>query len=100
MAHFTTRVELHGATKADYDNLHTYMAAARFRRSITSDRGVVYQLPTAEYDSHGDLSALDVHRLASAAAAKTGKKYWVLVTEAAARVWTLDANPLAVLSNW
>jgi len=47
---YTTRVELHDAkTWQDYENLHSEMAREGFARTITSDEGIEYELPTAEY---------------------------------------------------
>jgi len=45
MAQFITRVELHGATYKDYETLHAGMLAQGFRKTITGDDGVSYQLP-------------------------------------------------------
>ncbi|QBB69345.1 endoribonuclease GhoS [Pseudolysobacter antarcticus] len=50
MSRFTVRVELHAASEADYQRLHTAMAAQRFSRIITADDGSRHHLPTAEYD--------------------------------------------------
>ena len=64
MPSFVTRVELHGASAEDYARLHGAMTAANFHRTITGDDGVQYQLPTAEYFSHGpDLTAPQVRHL-------------------------------------
>jgi hypothetical protein len=89
MNSFVTRVELHGAGQQDYDNLHRYMAEARFRRTITDDDGVDYQLPTATYYSRGVLSAQDVRTLAKGAANRTGRPSWVMVTEERFSCWEL-----------
>jgi hypothetical protein len=44
-------------------------------------------LPTAEYDSHGDLGVGDVLELAKAAANETRKAASIIVTEAVRRQW-------------
>jgi hypothetical protein len=49
MATFMTRVELHSADEDDYETLHAAMEKEGFNRTITSDDGVTYHLPTAEY---------------------------------------------------
>jgi hypothetical protein len=87
MASFTTRVELHGATYSDYETLHAAMDAEGFSRKIKSDDGTVYHLPTAEYNRIGELTRAQVLAAAKRAAAKTNKRYAVLVTESVARTW-------------
>ncbi|WP_179255539.1 type V toxin-antitoxin system endoribonuclease antitoxin GhoS [Burkholderia sp. HI2714] len=73
MAQFLTRVELHNATAADYEKLHTAMQQQKFSRTIPDDSGVRYHLPTAEYYSHGEIAANDVLELAKAAVRSIGK---------------------------
>ena len=87
MAAFTTRVELHGATYQDYETLHTAMEREGFSRSIQASDGHRYQLPTAEYDRNGSLTAAQVLEAAKRAAASTRKSYGVLVSEANSRTW-------------
>lgn len=84
---YTVRVELHDATWDDYETLHTAMGQIGFSRTIKGDDGKLYQLPTAEYDASGNCDATQVRTLASGAAAKTGKKFAVLVTTAGVRAW-------------
>lgn len=82
MANFTTRVELHAANeKTDYDKLHEEMKKEGFGRTVSKDSKNYYQLPTAEYSKVGDFKILDVLESAKIAAAKTGKKFSVLVTQ-------------------
>ena len=57
---FSVRVELHRATDEDYEQLHAAMEQAGFSRLIASDDGVVYHLPTAEYDYQGEETRSDV----------------------------------------
>lgn len=87
MSQFTTRVELHGANWQDYEVLHSRMAAEGFSRTITSDQGDVYELPTAEYDLVGPFTQAQVVAKADRAAAFTGKSRGILVTEAVGRTW-------------
>lgn len=56
MARFTTRVELHYADDDDYETLHAAMEDEGFYRTITSDDGIAYHLPTAEYNRDGNLT--------------------------------------------
>lgn len=87
MASFTTRVVLHDAEWEDYDELHQYLANAGFARTVTSDKGTTYHLPEAEYDFSGNIARSDVLDMVKSAAARTGKRYSVLVTESAGRTW-------------
>ena len=89
MPSFTVRVELHHAsTKEDYDKLHDAMFAENFFRVIESGDGVWYSLPTAEYEFSGDLTTGQVREAAKKAAATTGKKLAVLVTQSSGRAWS------------
>jgi hypothetical protein len=88
MSQFTVRIELHEAQWADYDALHAAMAQHEFSRLITGDDGRTYQLPWAEYDGTGNLSSMQILGIAQNAAATTGKKNSVLVTEAKNRAWS------------
>lgn len=87
MTNFTTRVELHDANGADYQNLHAAMQAEGFSRTIVSENGTRYHLPTAEYNFVGPLTRAEVLAKARAAAAKVRKSFEVLVTESAGRTW-------------
>ena len=88
MAQFTVRIELHEARWADYDTLHAAMAQHGFSRLITSDQGRTYQLPWAEYDCTGNFTSMQVLGIAQTAAATTGKKTSILVTEVRSRAWS------------
>ena len=88
MPSFTTRVELHQANYQDYETLHAAMSRAGFSRYITSDDGITYHLPTAEYDRSGNFTRSQVLSQATAAANSTGKANAVLVTESNGRTWS------------
>jgi hypothetical protein len=88
LATFTTRVELHKAYEDDYEVLHAAMEQRGFSRQITSDDGVTYHLPTAEYNYSGSETRSRVLELAKEAASETNKKYAVLVTESKGRSWS------------
>lgn len=83
---YTTRVELHDADYSDYETLYEAMEKNGFSRYITSDDGIKYHLPEAEYDFSGS-SRSDVLALARIAAQTTKKSFAVLVTEGNARTW-------------
>jgi hypothetical protein len=84
---FTTRVELHKADEDDYQLLHEAMENRGFSRYITGDNGVVYHLPTAEYNYSGNRTRGQVLDLAEAAASETHKTFAVLVTQSNGRTW-------------
>lgn len=88
MASFTTRVVLHDADYQDYKNLHAEMAARGFVQTVTSDDGIVYELPDAEYNYVGVATRAQVLDKAKASATAVRKKYAVLVTESNGRSWT------------
>lgn len=87
MTAFTTRIELHGATGSDYEDLHGQMARQGFTRTIVSNDGIRYQLPTAEYNMEAQLARADVLARAKAAASAVKPSFEVLVTESAGRTW-------------
>lgn len=88
MTSYTTRVELHKAQDGDYGKLHTAMEKKGFTRTIESDDGTVYQLPTAEYNFIGTQARKEVLALAKDAAATVRPKYAIIVTQAASRTWS------------
>lgn len=87
MARFTVRVELHRADEDDYEKLHGAMEAEGFSRQVTSDDGIRYHLPTAEYSVDTNGSTADVLESARSAAATTNLGYEVLVTKSDGRRW-------------
>jgi hypothetical protein len=89
MTAFTTRVELHGAERREYDSLHLQMGARGFTRTIVSDDGITYNMPWAEYNYVGAKTRDQVLESARAAvAALTPKRdAAILVTESAGRTW-------------
>jgi hypothetical protein len=92
MPDFTVRVELHDGTWADYETLHSAMAAKGFSRTIAYQR-VTYQLPTAEYIIRANITANEVMQSAKAAAATTRRRSAVFVTTATA--WNWDGLAIA-----
>lgn len=88
MTSYTTRIELHKAQDGDYGKLHAAMEKKGVTRTIESDDGTVYQLPTAEYNFIGTETRKEVLELAKNAAATVRPKYAVLVTQSAGRTWS------------
>jgi glucosamine 6-phosphate synthetase-like amidotransferase/phosphosugar isomerase protein len=76
----TVRIELHNAVYSDYEILHEEMKKKGFSRYITSDTGIKYHLPEAEYNISGS-NRSDILALAKAAAQVTRKSFGILVTE-------------------
>ena len=87
MAMFTVRVELHKADWSDYETLHAEMEERGFSRQVTSDDGVTYHLPLAEYSIIANLTIDQVLERAKAAATATNKKFGIFVSEAIRRKW-------------
>ena len=90
MANYTVRIELHGASEDQYDDLHARMENEGFVRWIKSNEHK-YRLPTAEYNLTN--SALTVGQVrdkakAVADAVKPTPKPWILVTESNGRSWS------------
>ncbi|WP_267388644.1 hypothetical protein [Sphingomonas sp. GC_Shp_3] len=92
MASYTVRVELHGASSSDYETLHTIMEAYNYHRKVKGvDRSGVagtWVLPTGEYIIDTENAALEVRDTAKLLADAVKPGAWVLVTQAANRVWT------------
>ena len=63
------------------------MEAEGFQRTITSEDGKTYSLPTAEYYRSTHLSRSQVLDSAKRAADKTKKHYGALVTESSGVTW-------------
>ena len=87
MSKFTTRIELHGADRSDYDQLHSAMEDEGFSRTITSGDGIVYDLPWAEYNYDGNSTLQQVIDAGKRAASTTGFKFEILVTKSDGRKW-------------
>lgn len=87
MANYTVRIELREAEREDYTVLYEELEARGFTDTITSDSGVTYQLPDAEYNYEGEATRKEVLAMAKSAAKETGVEYSVLVTQSAGRTW-------------
>jgi hypothetical protein len=87
MAAFMTRVELHKALEPDYEVLHSAMETEGFKRTITSNDSVSYNLPTAEYYRNANLTKGQILESAKRAATTTRKAFAVVVTESNGVTW-------------
>ena len=90
MEHYIVRVELHGASYSDYENLHAHMKQAGFLQTIRGGNGIQYKLPTAEYYVFSSATLAVVKQAAKNASAATGKAFWLLATQAKAIDWELQ----------
>lgn len=91
MTNFTVRVELHGATNDQYDDLHEAMEAQGFVRWVKDGDGNKSQLPTAEYNMQGSsLTRSQAQKRAENAASsvKANPQPYVLTTESNGRTWS------------
>ncbi len=91
MAFFTVRIELPQAIAADYQRLDAAMQTAGYRREVVGSDGVVFRLPTAEYDLQAVATADQVmeHAYQAAASVKPQPEPQVMVTQASYRAWSL-----------
>ncbi len=81
MSDFLTRLDLHDAKWPDEysSRLHSAMAREGFSRTITDEKGIVYELPIAEYYKSTSENIEEVLERAKKAATTTGKKLAVIV---------------------
>lgn len=87
MARYTIRIELHDATWDNYVQMAKHLAAQGITDVISSDEGVRYKMPPAEYAYDGSATRAQVLEMAKSSAAKVVRAYAVLVTESAGRTW-------------
>ena len=91
MANYLARVELHKATNDDYETLHEAMKKRGFTRIIISNDRKKYRLPTGTYVVEGTNAPLEqAYTATTAAAAETGKTYWVIVVDWTSARFVLD----------
>jgi Endoribonuclease GhoS len=79
MSAVIARVELHSATLADYNELHSYLEEEGFTRVVRADGGTWYQLPTGVYVHQFAVSLTHAENNAVRAAKRTGKRSAVFV---------------------
>ncbi len=88
MSMFITRVELYGtASWQDYEKLHGEMERHGFSRTITSDKGTVYNLPTATYYRNSSSPRSSILEDAKRAANTVWSDNGVLVSETNGNMW-------------
>lgn len=95
MASFTIRVVLHGANAQHYADLHAGMAFIGGRRTIIGDNRIVYDLPDGEYEMTTTAPIENVLAATKEVAAKikAQPRPSVFITQAAARMWSLEPVP-------
>jgi hypothetical protein len=82
------RVELHSATWDDYETLPAGMQRRGYSRTIRSDNGVTYQLPTGTYVTTNANVTLEVAlKAAVEAAGETRRSSSTIVTDWTAARW-------------
>jgi hypothetical protein len=87
MASFTIRVELHNASRGDYETLYRHLAEYNITDTLVCESGTRHKLPTAEYNYEGAATYWQVLETIKWCAAKTARPYSILVTEASNRAW-------------
>lgn len=88
MATFITRVELYGSpTWQHYENLHAQMERRGFTRTIKSDDGTVYDLPSAMYHRIASSTKASILEDAKTAANAVWSDNGVIVSETNGSTW-------------
>jgi hypothetical protein len=87
MVNYLIRVEMHGATYADYERLHSLLAAKSVTNFIWGDNKVRYRLPTAMYTYSGTENLDQVRAAVVQIAAVVKPKPSVIVTVSGASAW-------------
>jgi hypothetical protein len=78
MPDYAARVELHSATREDYEELHEFMQQRGFGRVVTASDGTRHHLPTGTYVGAAH-SVQEAFKRAHAAADETGRTSWTVV---------------------
>lgn len=95
MAEFFVRVEMRGADRAEYEELHRRMQAAGFACQICAESGPTLQLPPAEYHAILDTTNVEAVRDQALIIAREVRPYpppWALAVLASAwSVWSVEA---------
>lgn len=87
MASYIARVELHGGSAEDYNNLNNALATLGFSRAVVGDNGVAVQLPTGQYVGTGEFTANQISEIVQSAALKTKKGFAILVSDFTTAAW-------------
>jgi uncharacterized protein (DUF1330 family) len=90
MSDFLTRVELHDAKwPDDYESrLHSAMAREGFSKTITDEKGIIYELPIGEYYKKTNENIEEVIERAKKAVITTGHKFGVIVGDCTNLKWS------------
>lgn len=90
MGDFLTRVELHEAIWPDeyISRLHLAMSREGFSKTITDEKGIVYELPVGEYYKRTSEDVEQVIERAKKAATTTGKKFGIIVGDCTDLKWS------------
>ncbi len=88
MSAYTVRIELHSDVYSDFETLHNAMFKQGFSTLISSDGGITYHLPRAEYNISTQNNRSEVLKLAERAVVTTKKTAEILVTESVGRTWS------------
>jgi hypothetical protein len=90
MSDFLARVELHDAIWPDeyVSRLHSAMSREGFSKTITDEKGIVYELPIAEYYKSTSEDVEQVIERAKKAATTIGKKFGVIVGDCTNLKWS------------
>jgi hypothetical protein len=84
---YIIRIELFFAIDDDYYRLNEAMKKQGFRRTIETEYGEAYELPSGEYSWTGDIAVNDVFEAAMRAVKPLGKRYGILCSETKTRLW-------------
>ena len=90
MGDYLTRVQFHEAKSPDdfIGRLNTAMAREGFSKTITDEKGIVYELPIAEYYKSTSENIEQVIERAKKAVTTTGKKFGVIVGDCTNLKWS------------
>jgi hypothetical protein len=90
MSDYLTRIELHDTIWPDeyISRLQPAMSREGFSKTITDEKGNVYELPIAEYYKSTNEDVEQVIERAKKAASTTGKKFGVIVGDCTNLKWS------------
>ncbi|MFI5188528.1 MAG: hypothetical protein ACHQF0_17480 [Chitinophagales bacterium] len=90
MSDFLIRVELQKAVWPDdyTGRFHTAMAREGFSKTITDEKGIVYELPVGEYYKSTSENIEEVIERAKKAVTTIGKKFGVIVGDCTNLKWS------------
>jgi hypothetical protein len=97
MSDYLTRVELHDSKWPDdyVGRFHNAMTREGFSKTITDEKGIVYELPIGEYYKSTNENIEEVIERAKKAITAIGKKFGVIVGDCTNVKW----SGLSVMKN-